>query len=144
MIERPAAGVPATRYAGFGDVRWWRFSVERLRFVGGFGDMGWVPVDAYRSVPLDPLLDAATSIIEHMNDDHADANLEFARALGGVRDATSATLVGVDRLGLTLSAVTPAGRRQVRLAFPRLLTHADEAQGAIIELLNQARSASGA
>jgi putative heme iron utilization protein len=130
----------ASYYADFTDFGFWRLSVEQCRFVGGFGHMSWVTSSAYAAATVDPLVDSAEEVITHMNDDHAEANLAYARAQGGLVDATDANMVGIDRYGVTVQATTPAGPRLVRVPFPAPLTTADEARGAVIALLDAARA----
>lgn len=43
----------ATRYLALGDFDFWTMSVERLRYIGGFGAMGWL--DGNDLDPLEPL-----------------------------------------------------------------------------------------
>ena len=131
----------ASYYADFTDFSFWRLGVEQCRYVGGFGHMSWVTADGYRDALIDPLWEAAAGIIEHMNDDHADANLAYAQVQAGLADATEATMVGIDRYGLTLRAATPAGPRMARVPFPEPLAEADDAQRAVIDLLKVARAA---
>ena len=75
-----------------------------------------------------------------MNQDHAAANLAYVKVLAGPADATQATMVGIDRYGVTLTAVTPAGPRLARVAFPAALTAADQARPAVVALLESARA----
>lgn len=130
----------ASYYADFTDFGFWRLQVEELRFVGGFGHMSWVTADRYESATADPIASAAAGVIEHMNDDHTEANLLYVQRLAGLTDATEATMVGIDRHGVTLQAATPAGPRQARLAFDAPLTSPDDARPAVIELLAKARA----
>ena len=130
----------AAYYADFTDFSFWRLDVTQCRYVGGFGQMSWVSADGYRGSGVDPLWEAAAGIIEHMNDDHADANLLYAQVQAGLADATEAAMVGIDRYGLTLRAATPAGPRMARVAFPAPLPDADAAQAAVIDLLKVARA----
>jgi putative heme iron utilization protein len=76
-----------------------------------------------------------------MNGDHADANVLVVQALAGLGDATEASMVGIDRYGMTLRARTPAGPRLARVAFPEALCGADQARPAVIERLDAARRA---
>ncbi|MEM8926481.1 MAG: DUF2470 domain-containing protein [Actinomycetota bacterium] len=131
----------ASYYVDFSDFGFWRLNVERIRYVGGFGHMSWVADDRYAAASMDPLTEAAADIVEHMNDDHADANLAYAQGLAGLTTATSASMVGIDRYGVTLSVATPEGQRMARVPFPSPLTGPDEARPAVVELLGVARNA---
>ena len=129
----------AAYYADFSDFSFWRLEVEKCRFVGGFGHMSWVTADAYGAATVDPLAEEAGAIISHMNDDHADANLLYVTALARLDDATDASMVGIDRYGVTLRADTPGGPRLARVALPEPLQRADQARAALIGLLQMAR-----
>ena len=133
----------AAYYADFTDFGFWRLEIERCRYVGGFGHMSWVTAEGYAAAEVDPVADGAAGVIAHMNDDHAEANLLYARVLAGLGDATGATMVGVDRYGVTLQVATPAGPRLARVTFPRRLEQADEVRPAVIELLHEARRRAG-
>lgn len=132
----------AASYVDFSDFSFWRLEVENCRFVGGFGHMSWVAAAAYRSAAVDPLAGDAEGIISHMNEDHADASLQYVTALAGLADASAATMVGIDRYGVTVRAQTPGGPRLARVAFPEPLQSADQARATLIRLLQQARAPS--
>ena len=137
LATHPYAG----SYADFTDFNFWRLDIKQCRYVGGFGHMSWVTGSGYAEASVDPIAPVAEGVIAHMNDDHADANLTYARALAGLDDATSAIMVGIDRHGITLDVTTPGGPRLARLGFPEPLTSADDARPAVIDLLTLARAA---
>ena len=68
--------------------------VEKVRWIAGFGSMGWLTRDDW-SLPPDPLTPYAAEIAEHLNEDHADALLELASHFAGVNGRT-ARVTGVD------------------------------------------------
>lgn len=129
----------AEPYMSFGDFGWWRLQVRRARHVGGFGTMGWVDSDEYRDAPPDPVIPRAVGIREHMNRDHAEACLLYARNLAGIDDALYATLADVDRHGMTLRVDTSRGLRIARVAFDRPVGAAREVRAAAVALLRRAR-----
>ena len=132
----------ASYYADFTDFGFWRLNVESVRYVGGFGHMSWVTSDGYATAEVDPLAGAGGSVVEHMNDDHGDANLMYVQVLADLPDATTAKMVGIDRYGVTLTAETPGGPRMARVPFEQPLTDADQARPAVIDLLTEARNRS--
>ena len=129
----------ASYYVDFKDFAFYRLEPEALRYVGGFGRMSWVTPDDYRAAEPDPLRGAAPGILAHMNADHADASLAYARVLAGVPDATSATMTAVDRYGFDLAVITPAGPRAARVAFDAPLTTSDEVRRTMVALVKRAR-----
>ena len=48
--------------------------------------------DSLSSLQLDPIEAVSAAVIAHMNDDHSDANLDYARGPGGCPEAISAML----------------------------------------------------
>jgi heme iron utilization protein len=109
---------PEARYwVDYPDFHFRRMEVEEVYFVGGFGAMGWVDVEEYRRAEPDPLLDAADSIIQHMNEDHAGALVLLARR-EGLTGVEEARMTGVDRLGYQLRVRTGEGMRGLRIGFP--------------------------
>jgi putative heme iron utilization protein len=129
----------AASYVSFGDFKWWRLEVAAVRFVGGYGRMSWVDIETYVAAAADPLARAADGIVAHMNEDHPDANLAYARALLGIADATAAQLVAVDRLGLELVVSTPAGAVPGRCNFDEPAETAEAVRAAVIAMLRRAR-----
>jgi len=126
-------------YVDFKDFAFYRLEPTSLRYVGGFGRMSWVTADDYRAAEPDPLTDSAAGILTHMNADHTDAVLAYAKVLAGVTDASSATMTAVDRYGFELATLTPAGPRAVRLAFDAPVTTNDEVRRAMVALVKRAR-----
>ena len=128
-------------YADFDDFAFWRMHTESIRYIGGYGRMSWVQIDAWRTSEPDPLWEAAGGIISHMNADHPDALVLLCRAFSKATDTREATMVSVDRYGLEMSADTEAGPRPIRVAFEQGLASAKDARSAIVSLVKQARSA---
>jgi putative heme iron utilization protein len=133
----------AAYYAGFDDFDFHRLEVEELRYIGGYGRMSWVDAAAYRDSEPDPIARDGADVLAHMNDDHADALLLYARAFTAATDATRARMTAVDRYGFELSIDTPRGRGPARLAFSAPIASKDEARKALVALVREARSTLG-
>jgi hypothetical protein len=140
-----AANPTAAYYIDFGDFAFFRLGVRALRYVGGYGRMSWVDPAAYAAAEPDPLAGAAAAgIIEHMNADHAEAQVLFCRHLAGLPATTSASMAAVDRYGFDLVAVGPSGRATVRLGFPEPCAIGEEVRRAMVGLVAEARAAAAA
>lgn len=147
----PEADVPTVRadylarhenaryWVDFDDFAFHRQEVVDLYFVAGFGAMGWIDPDDYRTAAPDPLTDAAAAILTHMNTDHADALVLYARAFANV-GPESATMTAVDRLGFRLRAKLPDRMIGLRINFPREARSADAVRKLLIEMLHTART----
>ncbi len=78
-----AAQPSASYYVDFRDFDFFRLEPESIRYVGGFGRMSWVKGDDYRLAEPDALAPSAAGILGHMNADHADALVAYAKGLAG-------------------------------------------------------------
>jgi putative heme iron utilization protein len=125
-------------WVDFDDFAFWRLDVLDVYFVGGFAAMDWVTAAEYGAAAPDPLVDVAAGIVEHMNRDHADALIVYARHYAG-EAADEATMVSVDRLGFKLRLRQGERLSGVRIAFPREVTTAGQSREVLIEMLRRAR-----
>ncbi|QDV21904.1 HugZ family pyridoxamine 5'-phosphate oxidase [Aureliella helgolandensis] len=133
-----AAHENAKYYVDFADFSFWRLNPSELYFVGGFGVMGWIEAaDFERAVP-DPLAEAASGILEHMNRDHMPAMLELAQHEKGVV-ASEAKMTAVDRLGFHLRLTTPERVHSVRIGFPDEVCSAEACRQAIVSMVQRSR-----
>ena len=57
-------------WADFKDFCFYRLQPLDIYYIGGFGVMGWVTTEDYRSAKIDPLAEEAPKIVGHMNSDH--------------------------------------------------------------------------
>ena len=130
----------AQYWVDFEDFSFHRLEIADLYFVGGFAAMDWIDGAVYRTARVDPLADVAAGILEHMNRDHPDALVVYARVLGGATDAEAATMVAVDRLGFRLRIRTGARLHAERIPFPEEVTSADDARRVLIRMLQDARA----
>jgi heme oxygenase (biliverdin-IX-beta and delta-forming) len=143
--DRPAARAaylashPNAQYwIDFEDFAFYRLDLLDVYFVGGFAAMDWVSPEAFLAARPDPLAESATGIIAHMNRDHADALLTFARVLGGV-EADEASMTAVDRLGFKLRVRSGERLQSVRIGFPREVGSAEASRAVLIEMLRDCR-----
>jgi putative heme iron utilization protein len=125
-------------WVDFEDFGFWALAVLDAYFVGGFAAMDWVTADAYRTAHPDPFADDGPGILAHMNGDHADALVAYARHFAG-EPADEATIVSIDRLGFRLRLRQGERLHGVRIAFPREVTTPAQSREVLIEMLRQAR-----
>lgn len=91
--------------------------------------------------PHDPVSRGAERAIDHLNEDHADALLEMARARGGAPEASAARCLDVDRTGLDLVATTLAGEVPVRVEYDEPIDEPAGLRKATVKLAQRARAA---
>ena len=132
----------ARYWVDFKDFAFYRMEVADLYFVGGFGVMGWVEKDEFGKADPDPLAEAASGILAHMNADHAEALVLIARSVKGI-EAEEAKMTAVDRLGFHVRLKTPKRVRSVRIGFPAEVRSSQDCRNALVGLVKEAREEVG-
>jgi putative heme iron utilization protein len=137
--ERYLARHENSRYwVEFSDFGFFRLQPIDIYYVGGFGVMGWVEVGEYEQAAPDPLVEASSGILAHMNADHVDAMILLARSHAQL-EATEATMISVDRLGFSLRLKTKDGVKGVRINFLHEVANPQETRQVLVEMVRQAR-----
>jgi putative heme iron utilization protein len=93
--------------------------------------------------PDDPVSRGGERAIAHLNEDHADALLDMARAYGGAAEATAARCVDVDRTGLDLIVETAVGETEVRVPYEEPIEGPEGLRAATVKLAHSARAELG-
>lgn len=88
--------------------------------------------------PLTP--EVSDRICKHMNDDHADAVLLYAKAFGNVSDATAAQMLQIDANGMDLQ-LEGGATTKIRIPFDHALQDSEDAHQTLIAMVKQARGA---
>ncbi|MFT7623697.1 MAG: putative heme iron utilization protein [Myxococcota bacterium] len=133
----------AAYYVDFEDFAFWRMSVDRIRYIGGYGRMSWVEPAEWSTSAPDPTAAFTDRIIAHMNDDHADTMVLYCKAFSKAVDIDEAKMTGVDQYGFEMSVTTPTGPRPVRLAFGAPALTAKDVRVALVALAAEAREKLG-
>jgi putative heme iron utilization protein len=127
----------AATYAAFKDFQFYRLAVERAHLVAGFGKIRWLSAaELMAAPPPTGLADAEPGIVDHMNQDHADALQLYAGKLLGL-SGTDWRMTGIDAEGLDLRL----DGRVARLPFDRPLQTVGEARKVLVDLVGKARAA---
>lgn len=134
------ANAYAKHYVDYADFSFHALEVESARYIGGYGRMSWIAGADFAAGTVDPVAPHAKGILDHMNEDHADALLAYARAFTSATDATAATMTSVDRLGFEMTVDTPRGRGPARLAFASPIASTKDARIALVALVGEARA----
>lgn len=88
----------------------------------------------------DSVSEGAERAIAHLNEDHADALLDMAKAVGGCPEATAARCIDADRTGLDLIADTPDGESEVRVPYDEPIDGPEGLRKATVKLAQRARA----
>jgi putative heme iron utilization protein len=121
--ERYYRYVPdARQYEKTHDFAFFTLDLVRVRFIGGFGKIYWVePQEFVIANPFSAVQESR--ILDHMNQDHADALKHYA---GG----TEARMIGIDAEGFDV--LTASGKR--RITFDNPVHTVEEARQALVAM----------
>eukprot|EP00607_Mallomonas_marina_P010176 CAMPEP_0182422222 /NCGR_PEP_ID=MMETSP1167-20130531/7841_1 /TAXON_ID=2988 /ORGANISM="Mallomonas Sp, Strain CCMP3275" /LENGTH=284 /DNA_ID=CAMNT_0024600075 /DNA_START=128 /DNA_END=982 /DNA_ORIENTATION=- len=127
----------------FGDFTYYIMnSIKSVRFVGGFARAGEVSGEDYTTARPDPLYPISNRVMSHMNNDHEDAIMSIVQHYVGV-PVTSAEMVSLDRLGMTVKAnVTIAGGsvNKLRIPFPTEVPNPKDVKNMLVEMTKASKS----
>jgi putative heme iron utilization protein len=146
---------PGAFWVDFGDFNWFRMTVEKVRFVGGFARAGSVTAEEYTAAVPDVISEFGPAIAQHMNDDHQSSTIAMVQCLVPGMHADpenpieSAVITSVDSLGMYIKVTRAAGvgflpqQFKLRLPFSRQAENRKDIKTLIVEM-TQAAAAMGA
>lgn len=129
----------ASTFVDFADFYFYRLAVESVRYIGGFGRMSWIDADAWTSSEVDPLVNIAPGVIEHMNTDHAHNLVDYAHAFTEASWATEARMVRLDHLGFDLRVWDGDRATEVRIGFAEPKVTSEQVHEVMVRLARLAR-----
>jgi putative heme iron utilization protein len=128
----------AAGYADFADFSFYVLEVDRAHYIGGFGRIVTMPAAEVLcdTAGAEALIAGEADIVEHMNEDHADAVQLYASVLAGA-GAGEWRMTGVDPEGCDLAET---GGASVRVTFDARVSDPQEARRALVKLVQRARA----
>ncbi|MBI3651764.1 MAG: DUF2470 domain-containing protein [Acidobacteria bacterium] len=134
----------AASYFAAHDFSLFRIQVSQVRFIGGFGNIHWIDgdelLDRAADAKLDVMAPHLAGICKHMNEDHQEAMLAYAKAFAET-EADAAKMIHVDRAGFDIIAIKNNTHKPIRLNFVEPVTTPDEVRKAMVEMVRRARQA---
>ena len=109
------------------DFSFYRITLRRARFIGGFGQIYWI--EPGEMLVENPFRGTEAGIVEHMNEDHQKALFHYCRALARV-EPEAVTMAGIDAEGFDM--LTDRGK--VRVDFDTPIGTMDEARAELVRL----------
>jgi len=116
-------------------------SIERIRWIGGFGEIGWISPQDLGACIFDQTAYLGAEIIKHMNIDHRDTLQDMARAFFSAKESERARMLSVNSNGFELEWFEKDQRRVEKVEFEQPLSSAADARAAMISLSRKAKQA---
>ncbi len=135
----------AASYFDMHDFSFYRIEIMHLRYIAGFGKMGWLTrQDIFGNDTIDYqfLADQEKSMIEHMNTDHADSLIAYCQHFHGL-NTNNAKILGIDSEGFDVSTEevsSTAQPRILRFNFEQPIQDAQSARAAFVNMSKAAKS----
>lgn len=140
LAERYYQRFPSAQgYKKAHDFKFWQLTVEHIRFIGGFGEIFWLEPEEWLYPAPEWDHTAALSMINHMNEDHADAcALILQQHLNGSTfEPGSVTMHSIYPDGFHLSY----DEQVYFIAFETVATDGKQVRQQLVELTQRARAA---
>lgn len=128
----------AEAYLHFEDFTFFILTVQRLRYIAGFGHMGWVDGNSYTTASIDPVAYAAEPILREFNQQHEHKLLDLARAYAGFNWVEGCAMTALDRYGFDLYCRDQGKAEMTRLVFDQPSVDADNARAITLLLAEHA------
>ncbi len=125
----------AATYFDMHDFDFYRIRIEHVRYIAGFGRMGWFEGGALNAALSDSMLAGQEGgIIAHMNEDHKDSLLQYCQHVHGVQ-ADHAEMIGMDADGFDVRYhVGEETDGVLRFNFDQPVLNAMDARKALVAL----------
>lgn len=134
----------SANYFDMHDFSFYRIHIAQVRYIAGFGKMGWIDGDALLasdfSSASNQLASQEVAIVEHMNKDHADSLCDYCRYVHNI-ETEQAEMLGIDSDGFDVKVTHPGHESQiVRINFANPIHDAQSARAALVQLSKESRS----
>lgn len=123
-------------YQGTHDFQFFKLNTERVRFIGGFGDINWISHDAW-TLPTPQWLSNEASMVQHMNEDHEDAMQLMCQHLYGL-NTNHVEMLTLTPDGCFLRA---DNGKPIFVAFDELVHSGQDVRQQLVKLTHAARDA---
>ena len=87
--------------------------------------------------------DLVAAVTAHMNTDHPEDNLLIVRALGGIPEASGASMTGYDETGAHFEVTAPAGTSSVTVPWSEPILERGTIRREVVRMYNEACSILG-
>ena len=110
---------------------------KHTRWIGGFGQMGWLTTEQLALKSADPISYNGWAIASHMNSDHREALQELALAAGHEHKPHELFMDMVTSDGFSLKILESG--KTIAIPFPRKAASVEEVRQLVISMLKEVR-----
>jgi putative heme iron utilization protein len=136
----------AAGYFDMHDFHFYRISITQVRYIAGFGKMGWLTANDFskagshlEATTESTLAEQESAIIEHMNADHSASLIAYCQHFHGL-SVDKAQMLGIDSDGFDVQAIKDATEKRLRFNFDHPIHDALTARTALVAMSKAAAS----
>jgi len=138
----------AATYFDMHDFNFYRIEIAQVRYIAGFGKMGWIsgeslsgdPISADKQSSESELASQETGIIEHMNADHTHSMITYSKHFHNI-NATHAEMLGIDTDGFDVKvAINDSETQILRFNFDQPIHDSQSARMALVAMSKAAKA----
>jgi hypothetical protein len=130
----------AAGYFDMHDFHFYRINITQVRYIAGFGKMGWLTAHDFSEISTNPdvantskLAQQELAIIEHMNADHSASLMAYCQHFHGL-NVDKAIMLGIDCDGFDVKAFKDTTEQYVRFDFEQAVHDALTARAALVAM----------
>lgn len=128
----------AEGYFELHDFHFYRIKISHVRYIAGFGKMGWSTEQDFSASSNTQLAEQETAIVEHMNADHQHSLVAYCQHSHGVTPQ-SVLMLGIDSDGFDVRAKLDNAEKILRFTFEAPIHDAASARTALVAMSKQVR-----
>ena len=128
----------STGYLAMHDFQFYRINIKHIRYIAGFGKMGWVTHAQMAVNSTQSIAALEADMLDHMNTDHRDSLTQYCQYFYQLTPDT-ATIIGIDCDGFDVEIVHEDHIKIRRFHFATPITDAQSARAAFIALSKDAQ-----
>lgn len=128
----------AAGYFDMHDFHFYRIQISHVRYIAGFGKMGWSSQDDFTVSDNSHLAEQESAIIEHMNADHQHSLMAYCQHFHGIAPQ-SAQMLGIDSDGFDVRVQLENAEKIVRFEFETPIHDATSARAALVAMSKLAK-----
>ncbi len=118
---------------------YWRCVPTQIRWIGGFGLIGWVQGIKYSDVTPDPLAYVGWEILQHMNMDHQKSLQALLNAFGNHDiDGKMVEMTNISKNDFTIQFIDGSNWNRINIDFPETVEDSISARKMFISMLENA------
>ena len=129
----------AAGYFDMHDFHFYRIKITQVRYIAGFGKMGWMSEDNFFVISDNTEISKSeSSIVNHMNTDHQHSLIAYCQHFHGITPQ-ALQMLGIDSDGFDVKVQLESSEKLLRFDFEAPIHDAASARAALVAMSKMAK-----